>query len=210
MRALATPHRHDAFGMKIRIQRRQLDTWTDLEMISLFWWARTSQHRNLLKISMLLFKKCAKEGEERKGEVSLGKARLRPRPGQRKCEKECEKNKNAKKRKKGKKSGKRDKREKRKKREKKKLRKERKKKKRGKKRKRGKRVEKGKKRRKRKKRRLEPSRPQVTNLRPHAKELKHRSSRTDVSNNWSEWFNKGNKKCQLSRVSCSKEHIHEG
>ena len=45
------------------------------------------------------------------------------------------------------------------------------------------------KRRKRKKRRLEPCRPQVTNLRPSAKELKHRSSSTDVSNNWSEWFN---------------------
>ena len=66
------------------------------------------------------------------------------------------------------------------------------------------------KRKKRKNRRLEPCRPQVPNLRPYAKELKHRSSSTDVNNNWSEWLNKGNKKCQLSRGSCSKEHIHEG
>ena len=42
------------------------------------------------------------------------------------------------------------------------------------------------KRKKRKNRRLEPCRPQVPNLRPYAKELKHKSSSTDVNNNWSE------------------------
>ena len=38
VRALTThtSHRHDAFDMTICIQRRQLDIWIDLEMISLF------------------------------------------------------------------------------------------------------------------------------------------------------------------------------
>ena len=37
-----TPDRHDTFGMTICIQHGQLDIWIDLEMISPFWWARTS------------------------------------------------------------------------------------------------------------------------------------------------------------------------
>ena len=74
MRALTThaSHRHAAFGMTICIQRRQLDIWIDLEMISLFGGQELlSQHRNLLNISMLFFfkKKNVKEGEERRGNV---------------------------------------------------------------------------------------------------------------------------------------------
>ena len=53
-----TSYRHDAFGMTNCIQRRQLDIWIDLEMISLFGGQE------------LLFSNGVKEGEERKGKVS--------------------------------------------------------------------------------------------------------------------------------------------
>ena len=75
MRALTThtSHRHDAFGMTICIQRRQLDIWIDLEMISLFLWARTSysaqKSAENLDAPFFLKKKGVKEGEERRCNV---------------------------------------------------------------------------------------------------------------------------------------------
>ena len=86
--------------MTIGIQRRQLDIWIDLEMISLL------GGQELLNTEICWKSRCSffflnsvKEGEERRSSVRYVKgrqgkaARLRPRPGQRKCEKECEKRK---------------------------------------------------------------------------------------------------------------------
>ena len=62
-----TSHRHDAFGMKICIQRRQLDIWIDLEMISSFGGQELLAQKSAENLDALFLSK--KSRKERRGKV---------------------------------------------------------------------------------------------------------------------------------------------
>ena len=68
-----TSHRHDTFGMTICIQRRQLDIWIDLEMISLFGGQELLNTEICWKYRCSFFLRVFRK--ERRGEVMWGKVR---------------------------------------------------------------------------------------------------------------------------------------